>query len=85
MVYRNTPLGNCWQSPMEVLSSGQARPHLLMSYPAWMPIGQDAIRPQVNTPKVEGVRSTSKNQAQATTNLLPIGIHVMHKTPSNKL
>ena len=46
-----------------------------------MEVKQAATKQQVTRPQSEIIRPTSKNQAQSASNLLPIGIHVMFKTP----
>ena len=70
---------------MEPLSGREARADLLMSHAARMQFGQAKVKPQVNRSKAEGIRPTSRNQSQGTSNLLQIDTHVMDETPLSKL
>ena len=66
---------------MGLLCACQARSDLTMSHAARMQCGQNASARL----QARAVRPTNKNQAQATTNILPVGAHVMDKTAPNKL
>ena len=56
-----------------------------MSNAAGLKVGQAVTKPKVNISKYEIIRATHKNQAQATSHLLPIDTHMMYKTLSSKL
>ena len=80
MLYRNTPLSNGLQLPMELLCARQARFNLPLSHWARMQVGQTAsIRPQF-----KAVRPTNTNQV-GTSNSLLIGAHMVYKTPCSKM
>ena len=79
-LYRSTLLGKGLQSPMDLLCSRQARSYLQMSNAAKMNVGQATSRLQA-----EAVRPTSKNQVQATSNLLTLRIHMIYETPLSTL
>ena len=66
---------------LELQYMRQARSDLPMSHVDRMQDGQAAS----NRKQVEIVRQTNKNQTQLTTNLLPLGINVIHKTLPSKL
>ena len=50
-----------------------------------MHIKQASTKQSVTTNQSEIIRPKSKNQAQATSNFLPIGTYVMYKTPPRRL
>ena len=50
-----------------------------------MQVKQSTAKQPVTRPQSDIIRATSKNQPHATANLLPIGVHVMYKTPPFRL
>ena len=83
--YRNTAFAHDLPSAMELLFARQARCDLPMSHAAILQVKQAATKQPATRPQSEIIRQTNKNQAQATTNPLPIGTYVMYKTPQSKL
>ena len=72
-------------SSRELLCAQQAGSDLPMLHAARMQVKQAATKHPVTKPQTEIMRPTSKNVVQATGNLLPIGSHVMYKSPPSKL
>ena len=69
--------GNEMLSPMELLGIRHGRSDFLVSSATQMQVGWAATKPQVNRSHSELMRSTSRRQTQATSNLLATGMHVM--------
>ena len=71
--------------PMDLLYARQARSDLPVSFAVRMQVWQASTNLHVKRPQSRLIRPISKNQAQAISNLLPIGTYVMYKTSPNKL
>ena len=84
MLYRNTPLGHDLSSSMELLCARDARSTLPVSHASLMQVKQAATTTCYKTSSGD-YKSNKQDQAQATSNLLPIGTHVMYKMPPSKL
>ena len=83
MLNRKTPLGHDLSSPIELICARQSRSDLPMSHASRVQVKQAATKQPVTRPQSEIIRSTSKNQAQATSNLLPIHTNYdVQDTPS---
>ena len=83
--YRNPHLCHDLTSPMELLWARQARSDLPMSHTARMQVKQAVTKQLVTRSSSESISPKSKDQAQAPSNLLATGTHVMCKTPPSKL
>ena len=80
LCYTGPPLDNGLQSPMELLYARQAKSDLPVT------CGQNTCRTSYKyQTKSWGCKAKNKKKVHTATNLLPIGKHVLYKTPPGKL